>query len=584
MKAVLTVCHEKNEKSLSPGENGAVALGIEEAKKRISRFKKVGADVIVLAGGEPTIHPFFFGLASAVREAGLNLGLITNGRMLCYSNFAAKYASYNPVFTQIVIYSHDREVHDAIAGVDGAFAQTLSGVRNIAGVVGGVEICIPVSLFNMNDIGRVPDIAAELGLPTARIKYVISIRDASAPEIAAASQAVSRAISGGLKKRSGESMTFRWEGFAPCLMPNCSELGADSLSEEMAFVWKLEEDNFSLAAGFARGGAGYDECIVCSRCPRCFPPSGTLPERAFIENTPNAAGYEFVRTLRAKSSPFCPAGTDVCSGLHPLLDIAVLSDGFADVYNHDGSCGASELFDVKFRREQVYLNVSGLSRNLDFRKAFRKARLHDRCRKCARPGARSGVFLPIEGNAFKDVEENEKAWLSALKGNTLDIGCGKPLFPELLQGKVRAGEISYLGVDTYPELSGELKTVAIDFEDFQWDGPLFDNVLMLRSYNHFKDPRLVMKKAASLLKTGGVLRVCDNALFAMLKKDVEDNPSEHSRHPYQHFRNHCSEDALKLLSVIDEFEVMEHTPIELGGANQWFIVLRKKQLTRLVPQ
>lgn len=588
MKTVLVVGHKCNNRCRFCSRNQALVadtLGLGEVNKRIRRLKESGIDTIVLAGGEPTIRPDFFDIATGVRDMGLDLGLISNGRMFSYKNFTGHFSAFSPVFTQTALYSSNSHTHDALAGVSGAFSQTLAGIKNMAAAgLKGVTICVPVNRHNLETIGDIPDLVAALGLSAARIKFSAAeacglhgICDiAEAPEGATAARCVSQMISRGIERHASRGMTFRWEGFSPCQIPDYPELGSEPLAEDFAFVWSLMDDDFAPAFSPGRQAVGFQDCLVCSRHTRCFS-SRRAPRTPFIENVPNAAGYDYVRTLDATAGMSCPAGMDLCAGLHPLLDTAVLrEDDKIEVYSHTENCSGRALYEVKFRREQLYLNVSGLSRNLDFRTAFKKLHLHEKCRACMRPPARSGVFVPVEGNAFFDVEENEKAWLMTLRGTTLDIGCGKPLFPHILSDKIRSGDIEYLGVDRYPECSEELKTVAVDFEDFEWEGQPFDNILMLRCYNHFKDPRPVLTKAAGLLKPGGILRICDNALFAMLKNHSVDNPTKHDRPAHQHFRNHHAEDAHELISQFDVFEDMEHTAVESGGANQWFLALRKK--------
>lgn len=583
MRALLTVCHECNNRCLScrrPVAGGGPGLALQQIVHRIDRLKRAGIATVILTGGEPTIMPDFFAVADAVQGSGLHLGLVTNARMFSYKNFAHRFAQYGPVYTQVRLYSHEQEVHDRIAGVDGAFEQTLCGLRNIAGNLKTVTVCVPVTEHNAAHIREIPDLLWGLGL-SARVmfSYGQGLSPGGAPHTALAAESVSAALEYGLSRHAGRGFTFCWHGFAPCQIPGYSGHGVDAAAEDVDFVWPLDNKDFEPILERIDAGGDYQECLVCSRRMRCLPARRDV-RCCFLEQVPNASGYEYAGAAAAQAQAHCPAGPGVCAGLHPFKDIAVLKDGALELYRTEGHSSRLEMHEAKFAREQVYLNITGRARNLDFRTAFRRLALHESCRACGLLPARSGVFVPVPGDAFGAVQDMERSWLLGLKGRILDIGCGRPLFPDILNRKISCGDVEYLGVDVHPECPDGLHTVAMAFEDFAWDGPAFDHIIMLRSYNHFQDPRVVLAKAAAYLKPGGLLHIFENGLFAMLKKDIIDDP-DHGGRGHQHFRNHFSEDVLKLLACTGAFEPVSHTPVTPGNANQWFITARRNHAPAL---
>jgi MoaA/NifB/PqqE/SkfB family radical SAM enzyme/SAM-dependent methyltransferase len=549
-------------------------LALQQIIQRIDRLKKAGIDTVVLSGGEPTIRPDFFAVAHAVQSTGLKLGIITNARMFAYKNFADRFAQYGAEYTQILVYSHEQEVHDRIAGVHGALEQTLGGIRNIAGNLNNVTVRIPVMEQNAAYIMEIPDMLRGLGL---RARMMFSFEQAGspgdAPQTALAAESVAAALDYGLSRHAENGFTFCWQGFAPCQIKGHAGLGVDATAEEVDFVWPMGNQDFEPCLAMIDAGGDYEECLVCSRRTRCQPAHRDI-RCSFLEQVPNASGYEYAGSAAAQTRAHCPAGPGVCAGLHPLKDIAVLHDGALELYRTERHSSRFEMHEAKFARGQVYQNIAGRARNLDFRTAFRRLVLHESCRACSLLPARSGVFVPVTGDAFRAVQDMEKAWLLGLKGRILDIGCGRPLFPDILNRKISSGDVEYLGVDVQPECPQGLNTVAMAFEDFTWDGPAFDHIIMLRSYNHFKDPRAVLAKAAAYLKPGALLHIFENGLFAMLKKDIIDDP-DHGGRGHQHFRNHFSEDVLKLLAFTGAFEPVSHTPVTPENANQWFITARR---------
>jgi SAM-dependent methyltransferase len=353
-------------------------------------------------------------------------------------------------------------------------------------------------------------------------------------------------------------------------------MGTEAFSEDIVLIWEPNENDFRYTSDLKGADNDIEECIICSRQSACYP-SSRQAHRVFIEHVPNAVGYIYTGAIEPEGNATCPAGDRLCSSLHPLRDVAVMTNGMIETYHADGGYASHVMMDVKFSREQLYLNISGNSMNLDFRTAFRRLSLYDICRECVRRRTRSGIFELLDGNAFLSIEEQEMKWLKEIKGRILDVGCGKPLFPDILSRKIAWGEIEYLGVDNVQEYVGEIKVEVSKFEDFCWDGTPFDHVMMLRSYNHFMDPRIVLEKAAALLKPGGFLHIFENGLFALLNKNVSNDASDFIQPRYQHYRNHYSEDLLKLLPFICNFEVVSHSMITPGNANQWFLTLRKNQ-------
>ena len=580
VRAILWVSHESNNKRLdcaSAGSGEARLLPLAEVRDRISRLGRAGAGTVILTGGEPCIRRDFFEILKHMRQCGLRPGLVTNGRMLAYGNFAQQYAQFSPEFTQIQLFSHDPEIHDSLAGVDGAFKQSLSGIKKLTGMVNHVTVCVPVLARNA---GRIRGVSALLrGLEVrARIKFSQGMGAFSLPceeSLLAGTQqsaeSVHDAISHGLSACAGSGLSFCWEGFTPCMMNEFAHLCADAPEDDVFLVWRMEQQDFQPAPMPVDAGDAYEECLVCSRRTRCYALRRQW-RRPFLERTRNAAGYDFADSVAPRGEPSCPAGRELCAGLHPLKDTAVLRDGELQIFHADGHASAFEMSEVKFSRRQLYLNISGRARGLDFRTAFMRLAPHGSCLECEMRHLRAGVFVPVEGDAFAHAQEMEKRWLSRLRGRVLDIGCGRPLFPELLQQMAAGGQIEYTGVDPCPDCPAGLGAVAVDFESFDWTGEPFDHIIMLRSYNHFKDPRTVLKKAAALTAPGGFLHIFENGLFAMLNKGVVDDP-QHDAH--QHYRNHFSEQVISLLARLPEFEVSEHTPVTPNAANQWFLSLRR---------
>ena len=90
-----------------------------------------GCKILVLSGGEPTIHPNFIKIISNAKSIGYqHIRVITNGRMFAYKQFLKDSINGGLDEATISIHSHKPKVQDYLSGVKGSFEQALKGIRN----------------------------------------------------------------------------------------------------------------------------------------------------------------------------------------------------------------------------------------------------------------------------------------------------------------------------------------------------------------------------------------------------------------------------------------------------------------------
>ena len=105
-------------------------------KKFLNRLKKISQKdlkEICLTGGEPTIHPDFFGILDYLKNhfPKTHITLLTNGRSFYYKDFAKKIWQYDNISVEVSIHGSKAIIHDAVTGTKGSFKQTISGLKNL---------------------------------------------------------------------------------------------------------------------------------------------------------------------------------------------------------------------------------------------------------------------------------------------------------------------------------------------------------------------------------------------------------------------------------------------------------------------
>ena len=105
-------------------------------KNFLERLKKINPKSlkeISLTGGEPTLHPDFFGILDYIRNyfPKTHITLLTNGRSFYYRNFTKKLWRYKNISVEVSLFGNNPATHDLITRTKGSFKQTVSGLENL---------------------------------------------------------------------------------------------------------------------------------------------------------------------------------------------------------------------------------------------------------------------------------------------------------------------------------------------------------------------------------------------------------------------------------------------------------------------
>ena len=91
-----------------------VDLSTAAVRSRVDRVVAAGVERVVFSGGEPTIRPDLVELVSYARAAGLEVGLVSNGRMLAYRGLREALLDAGLSQAYLSLHSHRAAVHDSL--------------------------------------------------------------------------------------------------------------------------------------------------------------------------------------------------------------------------------------------------------------------------------------------------------------------------------------------------------------------------------------------------------------------------------------------------------------------------------------
>ncbi len=148
-------------------------LPTSEWKRILDRIWELGIPHVVFTGGEPTLRQDLPELIAYAERNGQITGLNTNGRRLSDRRFVASLVEAGLDHVQITLESHDAQVHDRMVGLNGAWKQTVAGVRNALDTPLFVMTNTTMLQENSSTIPETLDFLAETGVPTVGLNALI---------------------------------------------------------------------------------------------------------------------------------------------------------------------------------------------------------------------------------------------------------------------------------------------------------------------------------------------------------------------------------------------------------------------------
>ena len=148
-------------------------LKTDDWKRILDKLWELGVPHIVFTGGEATLRNDLPELIRHAESNGQITGLNTNARRLADMNYVQQLVDAGLDHVQITVESCVPEIHDEMMRANGAFKQTVAGLKNVLATKLYVMTNTTMLKTNVHAIPATLDFLADLGVPTVGLNALI---------------------------------------------------------------------------------------------------------------------------------------------------------------------------------------------------------------------------------------------------------------------------------------------------------------------------------------------------------------------------------------------------------------------------
>jgi SAM-dependent methyltransferase len=240
------------------------------------------------------------------------------------------------------------------------------------------------------------------------------------------------------------------------------------------------------------------------------------------------------------------------------VEIAHTKLALGQVY--DDACDATKEAPDDFARDLVPLRRSATCDPCDAR---------ERCGGLWEPAP------PLERDAFARDDALVEQIVSELRGDVLDVGCGEGRYHDVIAPRARDGVVRWTGLEPDAARADAMRArsawaeVRVGEAESIEDVARFDHIVVLRSWNHLRDPRRAVEAMVRALRPGGTLLVVDGVAFGLLRRRPPRAGGS-----FEHYRNDDAGRAHGLLSA-HPLALIQRRDVAAGTSSEWLLHYRR---------
>ena len=583
-------CHTQDVRHIQ-GDADAITAKIERAAA-------LGHSMVVLSGGEATIRPELVGWARRVAALGMDFGLVTNGLMLAYDEVLEQLVQHRLRYVYMSLHGGEARIHDRLVRRP-SFTAARKALDNLSGRGLDLTINCVVTRHNVDHLIGLVDEVAEISDATLKFSAVEPKGGAwhlfqqLVPPISEAAARVVEAISHGRSTYGERGPRYSHGGFPLCLLPGLEDLYDDLKTHGYRTMIEVTEGDFFpvddrnkvLPDPICR------DCRLRGPCPGLYAAyharHGADELRPVLGGVrSNSFDWVFETLVYEGHDPAagCPLAADGVTPWDRGRSLFVRNEGKIGRFMADTrDFGDDEIEAIKHVAGQVYLDASRKPAPDDFAADLVELRRIDECRACPEYAHCTGMYEPVYEPVFERDDAKLTGLLERIEGDVLDIGCGEGRYLSALSAARNDAAVRYHGLDPDPEavrrLSERWPSVRVEVgeaEDLQGEGR-FDHVLILRSWNHLRDPDRVLGAIAKLLRPGGSLIVVDNVAFGLARTRRQAQRAHQGGAGFEHHRNDDAQRAHERIARLG-FRLVQRWDVGPESSNQWLLQYRSDTL------
>ncbi|WP_181234032.1 radical SAM protein [Enhygromyxa salina] len=587
-----------------------------EVDHKIRRAAELGHEMVVLSGGEPTIRPELVHWASLTASLGLDFGLVTNGQMLAYPELVEKLIARRLRYVYLSLHGGTRKIHNLMVRSD-AFDAAYKAVAQLSGR--GLDFAVNCVITRHNVEHLIGLVDALLPYPDVEVKFSMvepkgggdKLFEHLMPRVELVAERVMQAIEHGDRRVAelGQPGPSFSHGAIPlCLLPGYEDRFDDLKTHAYRTMIEVGEPDFFPVDDLNKTHAApCHGCALRGPCPGLY--KGYHEVYGATEVHPhrdrprsNSYNYKLEKLVSVGFEGSTHADCPLVNGLSKGADRSPLGvtpwDRGRDLFVRNGKRIArfraesrdfsdQEIIEIKHDLGQLYLDVSTKPAPDDFARDLVQLVRSPLCEGCPSFGACTGMFEPLFEDVFTRDDAKVREVLADLRGEVLDLGCGEGPYEDILAPLAIAGTINYLGVDPHPGAIAALRQRWPWAQLRQTGGEeleleperRFDHVLILRAWNHLREPAAILAELLPRIRAGGTLTIVDNVAFGLARTRDQTHRAERSRAEFEHYRNDSSTEAARVLEPFTaEFGLAPIACHEVGphASNQWLLRVRVK--------
>jgi len=568
-----------------------IDAGTEEIDRKIDRAARLGHTMIVLSGGEPTMRKELLRWASRSAARGLDFGLVTNGRMLAYAELVDRLVKLRLRYVYMSLHGGTARVHNSLVRAD-AFEQTYAAVGNLAGRGLDFTVNTVVTRQNVEHLRGVVD--ALLPWPDVIVKFSMvqpkgggdKLFEHLMPRVSDVAARVKDAIEHGLEK-SGGRQQFAHDGIPFCLLPGHEDRYDDLKTHRFATMIEVGEPDFFPVDDLAKVQPE-DECGRCTLrgpCPGLYAGYREVHgdgEVHAVVAQPRSNSFTYVREgEHGTLERGCPVRRD---GVTPWDRGRILflreGDRVERYRTESRDFTDVEILRTKLELGQVYDDASGKAAPDDFARDLVPLRRSALCEPCDARDSCGGLWERSRDDVFGRDDGRVRALVSELAGDVLDVGCGEGRYAELVEPRARAGLVRWIGLEPEADRAQAMRQrapwaeVRVAEAEAVDDVARFDHVLVLRSWNHLRDPERAAAAMIRALRPGGTLLVSDGVAYGLLRRERPTAAPGLPGLRFEHFGNDDADRAHAVLSRL-AVELLERRDVRGGASSEWLLRYRR---------